>query len=256
MDYVKNVVNPIRNVAPRDTIRGLREDWGHEQADVLLLEGEIHYGRKPASLRFTSAANRDVFSSLVLHSIRATQNVYDLADKLALRMFKMNEGRMWMSAHMRRGDFIRTNWVMADSIEAHFGRVKAHFDQGRKTLRAMEGSVLHPYDIPGAVADQSIARLRAPAGSDKVYLATDERDPNNIKYLTEHGAVLVASLLTYEDRQDFGWGLVLTDILGLVEQAVLAKSTYFYAHALSSYAGGAVNMRAVAGLDPRTAIID
>lgn len=77
-----------------------------------------------------------------------------------------------------------------------------------------------------------------------------------MKYLTEHGVILVSDLLTYEDRQEFGWGLVLTDILGLVEQVVLSKSTYFYAHALSSYAGGTVNMRAVAGLDPRTAIID
>lgn len=49
MDYVKNVVNPIRDVAPRDTLRGLREDWGHFQEDVVLLEGEIHYTRKPVS---------------------------------------------------------------------------------------------------------------------------------------------------------------------------------------------------------------
>lgn len=72
----------------------------------------------------------------------------------------------------------------------------------------------------------------------------------------DHGAILVSDLLTIEDRRDFGWPLVLTDILGLVEQALLAHADYFYAHALSSYAGGTVNMRAVAGLDPRTAVID
>ncbi|KAF7984551.1 hypothetical protein HWV62_13747 [Athelia sp. TMB] len=274
MDYVKNVVNPIRDIAPRDTLRGLSEDWGHFEEDVVLLEGEIHYTRKPASLRFTSAASRDVFTNLVLHSISATKNVHDLADKLAERMYKMSNGRMWMSAHMRRGDFIRTNWVMEENIEAHFNRIKYKLEEGRKSLRALVGSTMYTYDIPGAVADQSISRLEAPLDTDKYaflslfpsneangkparfYLATDERDPGNMQYLADHGAVLVASLLTHEDRQQFGWALLLTDVLGLVEQAVLAKSSYFYAHALSSYAGGTVNLRAAAGLDPRTAVID
>jgi hypothetical protein len=49
---------------------------------------------------------------------------------------------------------------------------------------------------------------------------------------------------------------MLTDVLGLVEQGLLAQSYFFYAHALSSYAGGTINMRAAAGLDPRTAVID
>lgn len=62
-------------------------------------------------------------------------------------------------------------------------------------------------------------------------------------YLAEHGAVLVADLLTPEDRREFGWALMLTDVLGLVEQAALAQASYFYAHAISSYAGGTINMR-------------
>jgi hypothetical protein len=49
---------------------------------------------------------------------------------------------------------------------------------------------------------------------------------------------------------------MLTDVLGLVEQGLLAQAHFFYAHALSSYAGGTINMRAAAGLDPRTAVID
>lgn len=49
MDYVKNVVNPIRQVAPRRTLRGLREDYGHLTADVVLLTGEVHHERKPVS---------------------------------------------------------------------------------------------------------------------------------------------------------------------------------------------------------------
>jgi len=49
MDYVKNVVNPIRLVAPRDSIRGFVDDFYNITEDVLLLKGEIHYERKPVS---------------------------------------------------------------------------------------------------------------------------------------------------------------------------------------------------------------
>ena len=49
MDYVKNVVNPIRMVAPRDSIRGFVDDFYNITEDVLFLEGEIHYERKPVS---------------------------------------------------------------------------------------------------------------------------------------------------------------------------------------------------------------
>jgi hypothetical protein len=49
---------------------------------------------------------------------------------------------------------------------------------------------------------------------------------------------------------------MMTDILGLVEQAILAQANYFYAHAMSSFAGGAINMRGAAGLDPRTTEVE
>jgi hypothetical protein len=52
MDYIKNVVRPIRQVAPRQTLRGLREDYADITADVLLLTGELHYERKPVSLLY------------------------------------------------------------------------------------------------------------------------------------------------------------------------------------------------------------
>jgi hypothetical protein len=46
---MKSVVFPIRQVAPRQTLRGLREDFGHLTADVVLLAGEVHNDRKPVS---------------------------------------------------------------------------------------------------------------------------------------------------------------------------------------------------------------
>jgi hypothetical protein len=50
MDYVKHVAEPIREVAPRQSLRGFKEDYGHMSADVVLLSGEIHLSRKPVSI--------------------------------------------------------------------------------------------------------------------------------------------------------------------------------------------------------------
>ena len=63
-------------------------------------------------------------------------------------------------------------------------------------------------------------------------------------------------LLTIEDRRAFGWPLIITDVRALVEQALLAHSAYFYAHSMSSVAGGIMNMRAARGADPRTILLD
>jgi hypothetical protein len=49
MDYAKIVVNPIRQVAKRSTIRGFKDDYYHLDADVVVLAGETHLFRKPVS---------------------------------------------------------------------------------------------------------------------------------------------------------------------------------------------------------------
>lgn len=54
MDYVKHVALPIRQVAPRQSLRGFKEDFAHLTADVVLLSGEIHLGRKPVSVLSSS----------------------------------------------------------------------------------------------------------------------------------------------------------------------------------------------------------
>lgn len=90
----------------------------------------------------------------------------------------------------------------------------------------------------------------------RFYIATDERDPGNLAYLREHGAVRAPDLITIEDRRRFGWPLLLTDVLGIVEQDLLARASFFYAHALSSVPGGVINLRAANGADPRTAQVD
>lgn len=53
MDYVKHVVFPMREVAPRNSLRGFVEDYAHLTADVVLLAGEIHLYRKPVSILYS-----------------------------------------------------------------------------------------------------------------------------------------------------------------------------------------------------------
>ena len=88
------------------------------------------------------------------------------------------------------------------------------------------------------------------------YLATDERSPEGLQYARQNGAVFIGDLITFEDRQFVGWPLLVTDVLALLEQLVMAQSEYFYGHAMSSVAGGVVNMRAARGVDSRTYLID
>lgn len=90
----------------------------------------------------------------------------------------------------------------------------------------------------------------------RYYIATDERDPENLKYLREQGAVLIQDLITKEDHRELGWPILLTDVLALLEQAVMSHAAYFYATAVSSVAGGVMNLRAGLGMDPRTALLD
>lgn len=80
------------------------------------------------------------------------------------------------------------------------------------------------------------------------YIATDERNVTVIEHMKQNGAIFISDLLTAEDRRELdAWPLVFTDVLGVLEQTLLARSSFFYGHALSSVAGGAVNHRATLG---------
>jgi len=49
MEMDRTLVFPIKQVAPRWTIRGFKDDYYHVDADVVVLAGETHLGRKPVS---------------------------------------------------------------------------------------------------------------------------------------------------------------------------------------------------------------
>lgn len=46
--------------------------------------------------------------------------------------------------------------------------------------------------------------------------------------MSDQGAVYIQDLLTYEDRREFGPFIMLTDVMALIEQTLLARSGYFY----------------------------
>ncbi|KAK0203915.1 hypothetical protein DFS33DRAFT_1374267 [Desarmillaria ectypa] len=196
---------PIRHITPRNVLCGFKNDIGGRKEKVVLLAGEVHYRRKPGSMRFTTRATLDEFASLVLDDIRRIDAVSALADVMVECMYTFTEGRLWMGTHMRRGDFVRYNWVMKTTLEEHIARVKNHLKKGREFI----GIILEGF--------------------------------------RREGTVFMDDLLTIEDRRgELSWPLMLTDFRGLVEQLVLSRAV----------AGGVMNLRAIRGMDPRTADVD
>ncbi|KAG8903164.1 hypothetical protein FRB99_003665 [Tulasnella sp. 403] len=257
MEWHKSVVDPIRQVTPLSRTMGWIERYKHMTMDILVLDGETHLGRKPGNLRFTTPEARDDFARAVLYSLHPTPTVWRLAEKIAKRISDKVEGRMWMAGHMRRGDFVREGWVMEKTIEDHLSRIKNRLDTGRDILtKIVETQDVQPFDVPDVKPDLTQLTLQPPAPGDSFFLATDERSPEGLEYLRTHGALLTLDLMTIEDRREFGWPIMLTDVIALVEQVVMSKGYYFYAHAMSSVAGGAVNLRGARGADKRTTLAD
>ncbi|KAI0031155.1 hypothetical protein K488DRAFT_52672 [Vararia minispora EC-137] len=255
-DYTKTVVEPLLQVVRRSAIRGWVDEYAREKADVLLLAGETHLYRKPGAMRFTTRERSYDFQDTVLNYIVSVAAYDVLAFRLAQRMRARVDGRLWMGAHMRRGDFVRNGWAMEKDPKIHVERVKDRLASGRQVLESLKQKRLVPYDIPGMRVSREFVERDAPWSTDPFYIATDERDPEALRIIAEHGAVFLKDLLTMDDLREFGWPLLLTDCRAVVEQHLLARSAYFYAHILSSVAGGIVNLRAAAGADARTALVD
>ncbi|GJJ13798.1 hypothetical protein Clacol_008055 [Clathrus columnatus] len=239
-EFAKSVVPSTREILPRSHVRGWVEDFTMD-VDVLLLEGEIHLERKPASLRFATSAARDNYTHFVLSYMQPTSPLILLSEKLAKRMTRLSHGRGWFSTHMRRGDFIRIGWVKDQSLEAHLKHVKDVFEQGRKKLTSGRF-----WFWSGGM----------PRRDDPYFVATDERTKESLTYIRKNGAITIYELLTDEDRRQIGWPLLFTDVLGIVEQRIAASSMFFYGPALSSLSGGVLNIRATMGLDSSSWIVD
>jgi hypothetical protein len=144
--------------------------------------------------------------------------------------------------------------IMERKIEDHVKRVKNGLEIGRSVLEHLEN--VTTFDIENVEPDMEQITFPPPLPDDRFYVATDERNPDALRVISDAGGVFLTELLEIEDRRTFGWPLMLTDVRALVEQSVLAHSAYFYGHKLSSYAGRIANMRAARGADPRTALLD
>ncbi|KAH9058101.1 hypothetical protein EDB87DRAFT_1627498 [Lactarius vividus] len=257
MDFAKIIVGDLRQVAPRSSIRGFKDDYHDVDADVVVLAGETHLGTKPGAMRFTEQLERHRYAGTVVHSLVQPQQVFDLAEVLSSRMRQRTGGRMWMGAHMRRGDFVRFGWAMEMAPEDHIRRVKERLGAGRAVLADLQYSRnWTTCDIEGAKPDPEQAMLPPPRAEDPFFIATDERDPDALRTIAAAGAVFMSDLLTMEDRREFGWQLMITDLMALVEQQLLVHSSFFYGHCMSSFSGAIVNMRGGRGADPRTMLLD
>ncbi|KAH9051203.1 hypothetical protein EDB83DRAFT_2543049 [Lactarius deliciosus] len=257
MDFAKIIIGDLRQVAPRTSIRGFKEDYGDVDADVVVLAGETHLGTKPGAMRFTDVLRRRRYAGTVAHSLIPPQEVFDLAEVLSDRMRQRTGGRMWMGAHMRRGDFVAFGWAMEMAPEDHVRRVKDRLEAGRAVLADLHYSrKWTTCDIEGAQPDPEQANLPPPQAGDPFFIATDERDPDALRTIAAAGAVFMSDLLTMEDRREFGWPLMITDLMALVEQQLLVHSGFFYGHCMSSFSGAIMNMRGGRGADPRTMLLD
>jgi hypothetical protein len=143
---------------------------------------------------------------------------------------------------------------MEPPISEHVKRVKDRLEKARVALTHL--SDLSTYDLEGVKPNLEQITVPPPLVGDHFYIATDARDPDEVRIVADAGAVFLWDLLTMEDRRAFGWPLMFTDVRAVVEQAVLAHGGFFYGHAMSSFAGVIVNMRAALGCDPRMALLD
>lgn len=90
----------------------------------------------------------------------------------------------------------------------------------------------------------------------RIFIATDERTSTGLAYLRSQKVVLISDLLTPELVRLVGWPLLITDVLGLVDQLVMSYGAFFWCHTMSSLAGGVINLRGARGKDPETTWIE
>ncbi|KAG8989235.1 hypothetical protein FRB90_002332 [Tulasnella sp. 427] len=257
MDWLETVVQPVKRVAPLRSIRGWHDDYNYIDHDVVLLEGNFHSGRKPGTMFFTTPEARDAYAKIVLDAVRPIDKIRRLGDHLAENMRQRVGGRMWMAAHIQPGNFVQAGLVAEQSIEDHLIRINEHLANGSFVLHNIhERRGVTTSQVPNVVPDLTQFTREPPKAGDPFFLGTDERSPNYLNWLKRNNAILVSDLLSPQDRLEFGWPIMITDVLGLIEQVVLSHSYYFYAHPMNSCAGGVVNMRAKNGKDWRTSWVD
>ncbi|SCV73247.1 BQ2448_7172 [Microbotryum intermedium] len=210
----------------------------YSNASILAILGQIHDQRKPGAAHFSSPFARDQFMDWVIEGIRPPRAYVLAAEKVVEEITRRTQGRLWGSAHLRRGDFVGIAWASEKDPKTHFDKVKKALEAGIDVLRN------RPSTIPGQGRVQPIRQQDLPLSNDVFYLATDEDDPVALAYYRRKGALLLHDLIKQDELDELlGWRAKYWDLLALVEQEVLAQSDYFVGSRMSSTTGGAINSR-------------
>src|ERR1700733_15043877 len=103
---------------------------------------------------------------------------------------------------------------MALDPVAHVRRVKERLQAGSSLLVDLhDRGDWRTWDVEDVQLDPEQTTLPPPRVEDPFFVATDERNPDTRRKIADAGAVFVSDLLTKEDRQAFGWPLMITDIM-------------------------------------------
>lgn len=137
-------------------------------------------------MAFASAAARDNYTDIVLRGISHVRSVQALADVAVERMRELNNGRMWMAGHWRRGDcmpvstpsapsactdrtllVVRLNWHKGTPTEA-IDHILSRFEEGTERLgRLRNTEEFRPPPGPGIELDQSFNNASLPLPGDR-----------------------------------------------------------------------------------------
>jgi hypothetical protein len=138
-------------------------------------------------MTFTFPAARDNYTDIVLRGISHLPSVQVLADAAAERMRELNDGRMWMAGHWRRGDcmllspldhfyrpvligvllVVRLHWNKGTPMEA-IGHILSRFEEGTERLRRFrDAEGFRPPPVPGVELDQSFNNASLPLPGDR-----------------------------------------------------------------------------------------
>lgn len=157
----KALARPSTELALRINVHPLTDTLAsppYSNASIVYLAGNLHDQRKPGGLHFASPAARQDFVDLVVRGVRAPPGVRALGARLAERMGARVEGRRWVAAHLRRGDFVGIAWSPAKDAEVHFDKTRAALQQGVEELGRHFDERLPGRDDPCVLLSLSLSR--------------------------------------------------------------------------------------------------
>jgi len=133
----KALSRPTIEITLRSKTQGLTTTLSsppYANASIVYLQGNLHDQRKPGSVYFSTQKARDDFTEMVVRGIRAPNRIRIVGERIAKRMQEKVDGRRWMSAHLRRGDFVGIAWSPSKDADVHFNKTRAALNEGVKVL--------------------------------------------------------------------------------------------------------------------------